>query len=55
VGLSAPGGFPPDLADRFARSQVFVSIRGGSTLRVTPHVYNESWEIDRLFSCLAAA
>lgn len=55
VGLRAPDGFPPDLADRFARSQVYVSIRGGSTLRVTPHVYNEPWEVDRLFDCLAAA
>jgi selenocysteine lyase/cysteine desulfurase len=55
IGLQAPTGLPLDLADRLARDRVFVSLRGGTALRVTPHVYNEAWEIERLFEVLGRA
>ncbi len=50
--LKAPGGLPADLATTLARHGVHASIRGGRMLRITPHVYNEAWEVDRLFSVL---
>lgn len=40
------------LAEQLAAERVYVSIRGGGTLRITPHVYNEAHEIDRLFAVL---
>ncbi|MDX2058916.1 MAG: aminotransferase class V-fold PLP-dependent enzyme [Gemmatimonadales bacterium] len=55
VGLKASRPLPTDLPDRLARERVFVSVRGGSALRITPHVYNEPWEVDRLFAVLDAA
>ena len=55
VSLTARTGLAPDLADRLAASRVFVSVRGGRSLRITPHVYNEAADVDRLFSVLAQA
>ncbi|MGE3616912.1 MAG: aminotransferase class V-fold PLP-dependent enzyme [Gemmatimonadales bacterium] len=55
ASLRAPGGFPADLADRLARERVYASIRGGTVLRVTPQVYNEATEVDRLFAVLDQA
>ena len=52
LGLRAPTPIPADLADQLARAQVFISIRGGDTLRITPHVYNTQADIDRLFDVL---
>ncbi len=40
------------LAEQLASERVYVSVRGGGTLRITPHVYNEAHEIDRLFAVL---
>jgi selenocysteine lyase/cysteine desulfurase len=34
-----------------AREKVFVSVRG-SSIRVTPHVYNSVADAERLISCL---
>jgi len=34
-----------------AREKVFVSVRGTS-MRVTPHVYNTAQDCDRLIGCL---
>lgn len=55
VSLKADRPLPEDLPDRLAKANVFVSVRGGNSLRITPHVYNESWEIDRLFETLERA
>jgi selenocysteine lyase/cysteine desulfurase len=55
VGLRAGGGaLPPDLAARLAARGVYVSVRGGASLRVTPHVYNTAADVDRLLDALAA-
>jgi selenocysteine lyase/cysteine desulfurase len=37
-----------------AREKVFVSVRGTS-IRVTPHVYNTAVDCQRLISCLKQA
>jgi len=54
LGLRFPGGAPPQLPERLAEQQVYVSVRGAS-LRVTPHLYNDEADIERLFAVLHAA
>ena len=52
VGLRAAGGLPAGIAERLAAARVHVSVRGGQSLRITPHVYNDQSDIDRLFAAL---
>jgi selenocysteine lyase/cysteine desulfurase len=40
-------GLPPELLPELAERQVYVSVRG-SSIRITPHVYNSEADIDRL-------
>jgi len=42
---------PRELPEVLARDKVFVSVRG-SSVRVTPHVYNTSTDAERLIACL---
>jgi selenocysteine lyase/cysteine desulfurase len=42
---------PKELPEMLAREKVFVSIRGTS-IRVTPNVYNTIEDCDRLIACL---
>jgi selenocysteine lyase/cysteine desulfurase len=42
---------PKELPEILAREKVFVSVRG-SSIRVTPHVYNTTEDCDRLIACL---
>ena len=44
-------GIPSQLTDLLAQEKVFVSVRG-SSVRVTPHVYNSSDDLGRLIACL---
>ena len=56
LALEFPGGVPEGLTERLAAAQVHVSLRG-SSLRVTPHLYNTDADTDALIatlgSCLA--
>jgi selenocysteine lyase/cysteine desulfurase len=54
LGLRLPGGAPAGLPERLASEQVHVSLRGDS-LRVTPHLYNNDADVDRLFGVLDRA
>ncbi len=54
LGLRFPAGPPPGLMDRLKDKKVYISQRGDS-LRVSPHLYNNDADIDRLFEALAAA
>jgi selenocysteine lyase/cysteine desulfurase len=54
VGLPLAGGIPSRLLDVLARRNVYVSIRGAS-IRVTPHVYNEPKDVERLLDALEEA
>lgn len=54
IGLRSRTPLPPDLAGRLAAAGVFVSLRG-TAIRVSPHLYNTSEDIDRLFEVLAQA
>jgi selenocysteine lyase/cysteine desulfurase len=53
LGLRFADGMPSGLPERLAKEQVFVSLRGDS-LRVTPHLYNNDADVDRLFGVLDA-
>jgi selenocysteine lyase/cysteine desulfurase len=46
---------PPELPKRLAADRVYVSVRGRSALRVTPHVYNTEADIDRLLRAIGVA
>ncbi len=54
LGLRLPGGVPATLLDRLKERNVFVSVRG-SSVRVTPHLYNDGEDVERLFEALKAA
>lgn len=51
IGLRLTSDAPADLAARLAARNVFVSVRGNS-LRVSPHVYNDERDVERLFAAL---
>lgn len=54
LGLRFPGGPPDGLLERLAQAQVYVSLRGDS-MRATPHVYNNTADIDRLIDTLQSS
>ncbi|MBI3478455.1 MAG: aminotransferase class V-fold PLP-dependent enzyme [Acidobacteria bacterium] len=49
--LRRKAGIPAGLPEILARQKVFVSVRG-SSVRVTPHVYNTPQDAERLIACL---
>jgi selenocysteine lyase/cysteine desulfurase len=49
--LRREAGIPASMSEILAQHKVFVSVRGTS-VRVTPHVYNCCEDIHRLISCL---
>ena len=51
LGLQMAGEPPSGLLPELARRNVFVSVRG-SSIRVTPHLYNTEADIDRLVEAL---
>src|SRR5262245_49512419 len=53
LGLRREGGLPPGLGERLAAQQVFVSTRGAA-LRITPHLYNDSADLDRFEAALSS-
>ncbi len=54
LGLGFGGKPPAGLPERLAAEGVHVSLRG-DTLRVTPHLYNDAEDVDRLFAALEAS
>jgi selenocysteine lyase/cysteine desulfurase len=53
LGLRTPDGLPTGLPERLTAARVFASVRGDA-LRVTPHLYNNTTDVDRLLTVLAA-
>lgn len=51
LGLRRARGLPDDLVPRLAAERVYVS-RRGSCLRVTPHLYNDEGDFERLLHAL---
>ncbi len=54
LGLRFAQGVPTGLAERLAAKNVFVSVRGDS-MRVTPHLWVNDGDVDRLFEVMEAA
>lgn len=54
IGLGLPQGDPGEVAAKLAADKIFVSLRG-CTIRVTPHVYNDDADVERLLEGLSAA
>lgn len=52
LGLQFADGVPAGLPDALAREHVYVSVRG-SSVRVTPHLYNSDADVERLFEALS--
>ncbi len=53
LGLRAERGLPDDLVARLATRNVHVSVRG-SSIRVTPHLYNNDADVVAFFTALKA-
>jgi selenocysteine lyase/cysteine desulfurase len=53
IGLKLADGLPADLPAALAERKVYVSVRG-SSIRVTPHVYNDERDVERFFEALSA-
>ncbi len=51
LALRRKAAIPKELPEMLAREKVFVSVRG-SSIRVTPHVYNTVEDCSRLIACL---
>lgn len=51
IGLRAEAGLPAGLGDRLADRNIFVTVRD-QVIRVSPHVYNKSEDIESLFIAL---
>lgn len=51
LGMQMESGLPPDLLPELAKRRVYVSVRG-SSIRITPHLYNNESDIDRLVNAL---
>jgi selenocysteine lyase/cysteine desulfurase len=51
IGLKFPGGLPANLLEALGRRKVYVSIRGTS-VRITPHLYNVPRDVEKLFDAL---
>ena len=51
LGLQFAGKTPRGLPEMLARENVYVSVRG-SSVRITPHLYNTDADVDRLFAAL---
>jgi selenocysteine lyase/cysteine desulfurase len=51
IGIRPRGGISAEVPKALREAKVFVSIRGDS-IRVAPHLYNRSEDIDLLFEVL---
>jgi selenocysteine lyase/cysteine desulfurase len=51
IGIRLPGGIPDGLIKRLTEAKIYVSLRGDA-IRVSPHVYNNRADVDRLFELL---
>ncbi len=52
IGAGLPDSAPDDLLAQLAAQKIYLSVRGGS-LRITPHLWNDQEDYDRLVEALA--
>lgn len=51
IGINFKNGVPGHIGPALAEKKIFISIRGDS-IRVAPHIYNDTADVDRLFDVL---
>jgi selenocysteine lyase/cysteine desulfurase len=51
LSVRFPGGLPEGIEERLAAADVHVSLRG-EWMRITPHLYNDEADVERLFGAL---
>jgi selenocysteine lyase/cysteine desulfurase len=51
LSVRFPGGLPEGIEERLAAANVHVSLRG-DWMRITPHLYNDEADVERLFAAL---
>jgi selenocysteine lyase/cysteine desulfurase len=51
LSVRFPGGLPERIEQRLAAADVHVSLRG-ERVRITPHLYNDERDSERLFEAL---
>jgi selenocysteine lyase/cysteine desulfurase len=51
IGVRMPGGVPHALGEALSAERIYVSVRGDA-IRIAPHLYNTTADIDRLFAVL---
>jgi selenocysteine lyase/cysteine desulfurase len=51
LSVRFPGGLPAEIGDRLAEADVHVSLRG-DWMRITPHLYNDEADSERLIAAL---
>ncbi|HEX8625731.1 MAG TPA: aminotransferase class V-fold PLP-dependent enzyme, partial [Allosphingosinicella sp.] len=51
LSVRFPGGLPDGIEERLAAADVHVSLRG-ERMRITPHLYNDEADAERLFAAL---
>jgi selenocysteine lyase/cysteine desulfurase len=54
LSLGFAGGMPPNLVPALAKQQIYVAPRLGR-MRVSPHVYNDEADVDRLVAAVKSA
>jgi selenocysteine lyase/cysteine desulfurase len=54
LSLGFPAGMPAGLVPKLASQQIYVAPRLGR-IRISPHVYNDEADVDRLVGALKAA
>lgn len=54
VGQQSNGVDPEALAKALERDRIYVSVRG-SSVRISPHLYNSPADVDRLLDCVHGA
>ena len=54
IGVKLPHGLPAGLTEQLAAERIHVSVRGDS-IRVAPHLYNDSRDVERFLDVLAEA
>lgn len=52
LGLRVPGGVSENLTERLLAEQVYVSVRGTESVRITPHLWVDNADIDKFFKVL---
>ncbi|WP_373087468.1 aminotransferase class V-fold PLP-dependent enzyme [Sneathiella sp.] len=52
LGLRHEKGLPGDLLDRLLAEDIYISVRGTS-LRITPHLFNNDADVDKLIAALS--